>query len=255
MSLDRKFRLAGAALTVLGLLLSSVTHAGGLRLAPVRVYLDGASRAGMIELTNPGDTPISLQVDPFRWTQTLDGADEYAPTTEIMAFPPIFTIEPGETQLVRIGRLSAGAEESESAYRIYFTELSDPGRLDDAGASIAMRLRIGVPVFVEATIPPHYELRIVSSEFAADGLKVRLQNAGNAHVRVSEIFFPEIADAEPVSAMKYILPGAIQEFSIPVPYGADISTVHASSDQLEISAFELETGVASPSDNVELASR
>jgi fimbrial chaperone protein len=255
MSRIGKFRLAGAALTVSGLLLCSVTFAGGLRLAPVRVYLDHETRAGMIELTNPGDAPISLQVDPFKWTQALDGEDEYAPTTEIMAFPTISTINPGETQLVRIGRLSEETSDSESAYRVYFTELSDPGRFDDVGASIAMRLRIGVPVFVQPTIPPLYELRIVSSEITAEGITVRLQNSGNAHVRVSEIFVPELADAEPMSAMKYILPGAIQEFSIPVPFGTEISTVHASSDQLGISEFDLETGTSILRDEVELASR
>jgi fimbrial chaperone protein len=251
----RSFWALGALLVTAGLLGQSYAFAGQLRLAPVRVFLNQETSAAMIELSNPADKPVSIQADAFSWAQTTEGVDEYEPTTEILAFPPIFTIQPGETQLVRIGKLSPQSTERESAYRVYFTELSAPSGLDEQGVTLSMRLRIGVPVFAAPSIPRIHELRIVSSEYGADGLNIRLQNSGNTHVRISDLAVPELTGVEGVSMRKYILPGASQEFSIPVPNGSVVSTILAVSEQMGTTELDLETGLAIIPSNVEFASR
>jgi len=251
----RSFWTLGALLVTAGLLGHSVAFAGLLRLAPLRVFLDGETRTGVVELSNPAETPISIQVDSFSWRQTADGTDEYERTTEILAFPPIFTIQPGESQLVRIGRMSEESIERESSYRVYFTELSEPSGLDEPGVSLSMRLRIGVPVFAAPSVPRYHELRIVDSDYGADGLKIRLHNSGNTHVRISDLSAPELVGAEGVSARKYILPGATQEFSIPIPNGSAISTIQAVTDEMGTTEFDLDTGLAIIPSDIELASR
>jgi fimbrial chaperone protein len=251
-----RFWGAGSLLIAASLLGQPVAFAGLLRVAPVRVFLDTDTRTSMVELSNPDEAPISVQVDSFAWKQTADGTDEYEPTTEILAFPPIFTIQPGESQLIRIGRMSEVDSEQESTYRIYFTELSRPPGVEDQGASLTMRLRIGVPIFLApATAQPHRELRIVNSEYDSGGLNVRIQNTGNIHVRISDLYSPELTSVEPVSAMKYILPGASQKFTIPVPNGSLVSTIQATSEEMGIVQFDLDTGLAIIPSEIELASR
>ena len=66
---DRITRLGlGGLLLTVALLWQSVAVAGLLRLAPVRVFLDEETRAAVVELSNPADAPINVQVDAFRWT-------------------------------------------------------------------------------------------------------------------------------------------------------------------------------------------
>jgi fimbrial chaperone protein len=251
----RKYWVLGALLVTAGLLGQSLAVAGQLRLAPVRVFLDTQSSAAMIELTNPADTAINIQADTFAWTQTAEGVDEYESTTDILAFPPIFTIQPGETQLVRIGKMSPQSTERESTYRVYFTELPAPSDLDEFGVTLSMRLKIGVPVFAAPSVPRRHELRIVDSELGSEGLNIRLQNSGNTHARISDLSIPGLSGAEGVSTRRYILPGASQAFSIPVPNGSIVSTVLAESDEMGTTEFDLETGLAIIASDVELASR
>jgi fimbrial chaperone protein len=251
-------RLKAGSITILfvvGLLYQSIASAGLLRLAPVRVFLDERTRTAVVQLTNPGDSPIGVQVDAFDWNQGQDGSDQYEPTSEIVAFPPIFTIPPGETQLVRIGQLMPSPAEIEATYRVYFTELPQANAVDDTTASLKMRLRIGVPVFSASLAPKRPSLRFVESEYREDGLRIQLENTGNTHLRISELLAAELIDAESVTAATYILPGATQEFIIPVPAGAVIATVHAISEQLGITEFDLETGQAVILADAELASR
>ena len=233
----------------------SFASSAPLRIAPVRVFVDDAARTGVVTLTNPADTPMSIQVDAYSWRQSADGADEYEPTIEIVAFPPIFTIQPGESQLVRIGRLSESLTDRESTYRVYFTELPQPQELDNTQAGLRMRLRVGVPVFSAPSIARRPELRVTSSEFLEDGLRVRLHNSGNTHIRVSELSTHEILDSEPLASLRYILPGASQEFTIPVPAGALVSAIQAVTEQLGATQYDLETGLAITAPEAELASR
>ena len=249
-----RFRLAALFLPI-ALLWQSVACAGLLGLAPVRVFLDEETRTGVVELSNPSDSPISVQIDPVRWTQTADGDDRYEPTTEILAFPPIVTIPPRETQIVRIGRMAEPAMDLEKTYRVYFTELPQQSSADDPTVSLKMRLRIGVPVFEAPLQPVRPELRIVSADYIGDELKVRLQNSGNTHIRLSDLSTPELMDVDRNLPAKYILPGASREFTIPAPNGQSISTLVAVTEQLGATEYDLETGLAIVPADAELASR
>jgi len=244
-----------AILLLTTVLYQNVASAGLLRLAPVRVFLDGGTRTAVVELTNPGDKAIGVQVDAFDWSQGADGRDQYQLTSEIVAFPPIFSIPPGKSQLVRIGQLAPAPTDIESTYRVYFTELPQVDSESKGLVSLNMRLRIGIPVFSASLAPKRPQLRVVSSEFTEDGLNVRLQNTGNTHLRVSELLAAELIDAESVKASKYLLPGSIQDFLVPVPAGAVVTTVHAITEQLGTTTFNLETGQALILADAELASR
>ncbi len=232
-----------------------IASAGPINVAPVRVDLDESTRTGAVRIGNPGDTAISIQVDSYTWQQSGDGSDVYEPTTDLLAFPPIFTIEPGETQVVRIGRVTPQSPDQESTYRVFFTELpSAPTQLDSV-LSLRMRLRIGIPVFSAPPTPVQPILRIVGSRLDDGELTVRLENSGTSHARVSDFYLPGLDDSDRSRSPAYILPGAARDFTVRIPDDYAISTAQSVSDQLGITEYELDSGIAIAQADAELASR
>ncbi len=247
-------RLIPLTATVL-LFFHAVATAGLVRIAPVRVDLNEAARTGVVEISNPGDTPIGIEVEALKWQQGADGADVYESTTDVLAFPPIFTIEPGASQLVRIGRMSPPSTDREQAYRLYFTELPVAASKIDAALGVKMRMRIGVPVFSAPIVPAEPELRIVDTQYHDEGMTVSIYNSGNAHVRVSDVYALELIDAERSTSRQYILAGSVQQFEIAIPNGTTVTSIQMVSDALGTTEFDLETGLAIVPVDAELASR
>ena len=61
------------------------------------------------------------------WVQSEDGTDEYESTSDVIAVPPIFSIAPGETQIIRVGLVGGLSPDRELAHRLFLTELPRPG--------------------------------------------------------------------------------------------------------------------------------
>ncbi len=238
----------------LSLFSQSEILAGQVGIAPVRIYLDEATRTAVVEISNPGELPIGMQVDAMSWHQDNEGQNQYEPTTEILAFPPIFTIQPGQSQLVRIGLMTPQPAEVEKAYRLYFTELPPP--ISEAqSTALRMRLRVGIPVFSAPLSPPQFNLRLVESQIDDDQLHVSLHNPGNTHIRVADVYANELADMTRSRSARYILPGASQDFLLDLPEDAAISTIQAVTDQLGVTSYEVDLDPRAIPIDAELASR
>jgi fimbrial chaperone protein len=118
--------------------------AGSLRVAPLRLDLPADRRAVAVTVTNTGSTPTLLQLEAKRWSQQ-DGTDNYSAAAELIVSPPIFTLDAGAEQIVRIGRRDGARVASEAAYRLFIQEVPTPG--STAPRELSVVLRIGVPVF------------------------------------------------------------------------------------------------------------
>jgi fimbrial chaperone protein len=101
------------------------------------------------------------------------------PTRDIVVFPTMLTLKPGETRNVRVGALLV-AGSSERSYRVFVEELPPlPGARRSAGIQVLMRM--GIPVFVggEAEAPA---LRVETASFLRGGrFSFVLRNRGGAH--------------------------------------------------------------------------
>lgn len=118
---------------------------GGLAVSPVSLELSGGHRATTLEVVNPGDEPIDVQVRLFAWTN--DGSQErHTPSSDIGFSPPMFHLAAGARQIVRLAAL-VPATDRERAYRLYVDQLPAPpvpGRLQ-------MPVRMVLPLFLEPT--------------------------------------------------------------------------------------------------------
>ena len=97
----------------------SAQPTGSILLWPVNPVIEGDARAAALWLENPGELPITLQVQIYSWIQE-DGRNVYANQEEILGSPPIVSIQPGERQLVRLTRIILIAIGYESSNKVRF---------------------------------------------------------------------------------------------------------------------------------------
>src|ERR1700687_3963228 len=75
--------------------------AGSLSVTPIRVELSSAQRSVALTVRNEGDQPTVVQAQLVAWSQ-VDNEDRLEPTIDLLASPPIFTVAPGASHIVRI---------------------------------------------------------------------------------------------------------------------------------------------------------
>jgi fimbrial chaperone protein len=122
-------------------LVSYGVAAQSLSVLPVNVFLSPGQTATSLSVTNSGDKPTSIQVRAYNWSQK-DNEDQLTPSNVIVVSPPLVTIPPGSTQVVRLilRKVPAG---SEATYRIILDQIPGPG---EPGV-VQMVLRLSIPVF------------------------------------------------------------------------------------------------------------
>lgn len=193
----------------------SLLSAGALSVSPVRVMLSAKQPVASIVVKNDGTEPSVVQLDLDNWAQTgaTEGDDSYALTSDLLATPPIFTIQPGATRTIRIGLRRSPDTQHELTYRLYLQEVAPP--LDPDYRGLRMTLRIGVPVFVAATVKTRPELRWHAAATSDGRIRLQLANTGSEHVKVTDLSV-DPADSKIGSVMRpvstYVLPGHSREW-------------------------------------------
>lgn len=217
--------------------------AGSLSVSPLRVNFTGPNQGSVVEVTNEGDKDLSMQVEAVEWVQTEQAVDEYYPTQDIVAVPPIFTVPPGKTQLIRVGKLDSPPGDYERAYRLFITELPSPGE-EDTRAALKFRMKVSLPVFDAPSIPAEPKLDLVETEYQNNKFRVRLFNPSNSHVQVKRLVadLGSGFDENTATSMGYLLPGVRRDFYIDVE---DETQVHRIKAETDI-AGEMRYAVAPP---------
>lgn len=216
MSINKSGRAALTA--VLPLLLSwQSLWAGSFAISPVRVEFSPGNETQVVRITNEGSETLSIQVESLRWSQDEEGNDRFEPAENVIAVPTVFSVEPGQRQIVRVGILDPTYSAVEQAYRLFFTELAPPAT--DAEPGVSMRLRISIPAFVAPAEEPRPRLSL--ERFARDGdlARVTLRNTGNQHVQVRRLSLHAGPSSEGQVIQSaggvYLLPGTERTFDHP----------------------------------------
>ena len=191
--------------------------AGSFAISPVRVEFSPGNETQVVRITNEGARTLSIQVESLRWSQDADGNDRFEPSGNVIAVPTVFSVEPGQRQIVRVGIRDPAYSEVEQSYRLFFTELAPPASSAESGVS--MRLRISIPAFLAPADGPRPNISL--EQFSRDGdmARVTLKNTGNQHVQVRRLSLhaaPSSEDQVIESAGGiYLLPGTERTFEHP----------------------------------------
>ena len=221
-------------------ILMDPASAGSMSIAPLGVNFDAKQRSEVVQITNSGSAELAVQVETFSWSQ-VDGKAAYGPTDEIIAVPPIFSLPPGETQLVRIGIILAPASDYERSFRLFFTELPPP-ITEREGPGLTMRLRVGIPVFDKPLVVDEAALEIVGVDEVDGNLRVSLFNSGNTHVRVRQLLTLGDDAEQEHKTPGYVLAGSRRDFLVKTPAEFEVGRVQAVADAVEVREYEMVPG-------------
>jgi len=177
--------LASAALLA-ALGASCPAIAGTLQVSPINIELASGITTTTENLENKGTTVITAQVRVFKWSQT-DGKETLTPTTDVVASPPAFKIEPGAKATVRIVRLSKEPVKGEETYRLIIDDIPPPP--EKVGDTVTFAVRHAIPVFFQT---PGIKTQLSwSAAIHGDELVINAANAGELHSRLAQFVITE----------------------------------------------------------------
>ena len=188
--------------------------AGSLTVTPIRIELSSTQRSVALTVRNDGNQPTVVQAQLVAWSQA-DNDDRLEPTTDILASPPIFTVAPGASQILRVALRRAPDAARERSYRILVTEV--PGKPQPGFTGAQFALKISLPIFVDASgakTSPQLEWSGVRT--AKGELALTAVNTGAKHIQVQAIEVTR-AGSDPdarFAGLWYILPGQRQTVTI-----------------------------------------
>jgi fimbrial chaperone protein len=185
--------------------------AGGITISQTTVVFRSGEDARTLTLLDPGAAAVRVQARLFRWHG--GGTDDvYAPTRDIGFSPAIFTLEPGGAQVLRLVVLAPRAPR-ETAYRLFIDELPPPAR----AGSIALPIRLVLPVFVEGTRPADAPALAWSASRRNGLVTLTAVNTGGTRVRVSDLGYRDGERRRTIIAglAGYVLAGEQRMWSFP----------------------------------------
>lgn len=212
----RNVVIAGAALVC------AAPARASLRFEPVYIYLRQGEPATLLKLTNDSTSPARYQATVFAWGQTPTGEMQLTPTKEVVFFPTVFTLAPGEQRGIRIGTTAAFAA-PEKTFRILIEELG-PERAAAASAGnvqFQVRTRISLPIFVEPPNPVA-TARIERTHVASGVMSSVVRSTGTAHLHLRGVQVAALDANDKVVherrwGASYLLAGGELRVSEPLP--------------------------------------
>ena len=205
---------------VLGLVLQAGTlAASAFKVTPVRVTFSGPSST-LLTLKNESDQPLRFQISSFLWSQDPKGAMQLTPTEDIVFFPALLSLNPGEERKVRVAATVA-AKDVEKTYRIFFEELPPLEKPENSGAQVRILTKMGIPIFVspeKANIEPSIE----SLKLEKGTLGFDVRNGGNTHFALEGVKVQGVgSNGESLFDRQlegwYVLAGSPRTYSVEIP--------------------------------------
>jgi fimbrial chaperone protein len=152
-------------------------------ITPTRLFISKGQTSTSLMLRNDGGESLRFQVSAFAWSNDRDGQMVLKPTSDVVFFPVLFSVEPGQSRRVRVA-VSERAIERELSYRLFVEQL--PSRAAAQPPGVQMLMRASIPVFVR---PPSMVARATLDEADVIGgrLSFVLRNTGTVHVSTTSI--------------------------------------------------------------------
>jgi fimbrial chaperone protein len=183
--------------------------------SPVRVDLSVRKTTAAMTVRNDSEKPVVIQLHATAWTQA-GGQDSTTPTTDLIATPPLFTLQPQGAQIVRLGlRKPDTLATTEQTFRVFLQEVPPPPKPGDQG--VTMALRLSIPVFVAPASPKGPAL-LWRADMQPDGdINLRVENTGDTHSQITQLrLFADKADKPVVGldVVNYVLAGQSREWKL-----------------------------------------
>jgi fimbrial chaperone protein len=206
----KQWRAARQAALVLCLASAQAASAASFNVNPIGFELNPERASGALQIRNTGDQAVRIQVSAVDWS--TDGRQEVLTDTDALLLnPPIFAIEPGQTQFLRFGVRHPEHSATEKSYRLLIDEVPPSG---PQASGLKTLLRVSIPVFI---VPQKKQEKIFwQLRRQEKGLVLMAANDGNVHRKIIGIQLnnSDSQDGLQISTPAYILPGQHKEWSL-----------------------------------------
>jgi fimbrial chaperone protein len=229
-------RLMAAAQTLAAILIVLLTgwvaRAQALSVLPVNIFLQPGQRATTLTVTNQGNRETAIQIRAYGWNQP-DGDDQLTTSDTVVVSPPLASIAPGASQVVRlILRLPPLSGDREATYRILVDQIPPPAE----PGIVHVVFRLSIPIFalpaMRAASIVRYHVELNAGQMYLVG-----SNDGRRHESIRDILL-STSDGRKLKpgpgASPYILSGATRRWAIsaqgPLPLPRETLRLTAHSD-------------------------
>lgn len=189
--------------------------AGQFEVSPIRVALTPAAKSDLLEVTNKGPEDARFQVKTFTWREPPEGEMQLAETKDLVVFPTVFTLKPGQSRKLRIAA-AVPFGPAEGSYRVIVEELPAP-KTPASASAVTMLMRMSVPVFLRT--PAQQAVPAIADVGAKEGTLVFvLKNGGTRHFIPKALRVVALRGAERVAPLDvagwYVLPGGSRKHTV-----------------------------------------
>ena len=218
--MQRSVGLILSTLLVLFFLQTEEGRTSTFNVSPLKIVLSGKSSSALVEITNQSADPLRLQLSVSSWDQSPAGEMLLHETDEIILFPPLLTVEPGEKRKIRLGAVTPRGV-TEKSYRIVLEEL--PPAADsptEVRNQIRVLTRMTIPVFLEAA------QQVVSGHIAdltvrRSAASFEVRNTGTTHFTIHQVELAGTgATGRPLLTRRldgwYVLAGGSRRYELPL---------------------------------------
>ena len=176
-----------------GIVLTAVTlpaerlEAANFTLKPMQVVFTPTRKSAVVTLKNVSKDEMRFQIRVFTWEQTPRGEMQLGETTDVVFFPQLLVLGPGQQRPIRLG-ITGSIGSVEKAYRIFFEELPAADRpVQAVGNGVQMRVKVGLPIFVSPTNRGTAMVTTHNARVADGNVALRIENAGMSHVVIDSV--------------------------------------------------------------------
>jgi len=205
--------------TSVALFAPSFATASNFTVTPTEVNLSTSQTSALVTLRNGSKVPLRFEITLFTWSEDEHGKMELKPSTDVTFFPKLVELAGGASRNIRIGINAGAARDVEQSFRLFVEELPDQSAPKTTANAVAIRTKLGIPVFVRPAKPSR---TAVIDGVSVDGGKVltRVRNTGNLHISVDTIAVKGTGGSAPTFTKEgpgwYVLPGATRIFEVPM---------------------------------------
>ena len=211
----------------------ATANAGSFTVNPVRLTLSATQTVAAVTVKNVGSEATVVQLETESWAQH-EGQDALASTDEILATPPILTIPPGASRIIRVGLRRAPDPQRELTYRLFLREVPPP---EPIAQGLRVALLISMPVFVVPPRVPAPQVDWRALRTPDGNIRLQAHNSGQSHIQLGQLEIGTPSGAGPVATRNmadYLLPDNGREWMVATKAAPPPGTMLSISSQADI---------------------
>lgn len=225
------------------LFFQSLSYADALQVYPIHITLSPDKPIATLKIINKSLEKKFIEIDGVKWSQ-YKNVDRYRSTNDLLVMPPIFSLNPGEKQIVRVAYATRKFnKKNDSAYRLIVNELPVHPKKWHVDNGLNIRLRVLLPVIYSPS--PHENTQYLwqVEKTKKNNARLKIVNSGQKVILLTswQLFHKKIPLTKKHHSLLYVLPNSKRYLSINSSLAKNLtikSTINGSSKENSVQIID-----------------